>query len=231
MDIGSKIKNARVEANLTQEQAAEALGVSRQTISNWENEKTYPDIVSVVKMSDLYHVSLDHLLKEEEAMDEHGRYLDYLEESTDMVKSREKLGRILVATTYLGVWMIALIWKWVLLEPTDIMLYQLVVLWMWLPISTFLISGRIGKHNFGGRWKWIWVVFWGVWYWAVNYISVYGEKLVAGGIRADLIMRIPNTRLFWTGMMISALGMGIGVLARRLEIRKVKKEVKREVQA
>ena len=38
MDIGSKIKNARVEANLTQEQAAEALGVSRQTISNWENE-------------------------------------------------------------------------------------------------------------------------------------------------------------------------------------------------
>ncbi|MBR1702597.1 MAG: helix-turn-helix transcriptional regulator [Lachnospiraceae bacterium] len=231
MDIGSKIKSARLEAELTQEQAAEALGVSRQTISNWENEKTYPDIVSVVKMSDLYHISLDHLLKEEEAMDEHGRYLDYLEESTDMVKSREKLGRILVATTYLGVWMIALIWKWVLLEPTDIMLYQLVVLWMWLPISTFVISGMIGKHDFWGMWKWIWVVFWGVWYWVVNYIFVYGEKLVAGGIRTDLIMRIPKTRLFWIGMMISALGMGIGVLARRLDIRKVKREVKREVQA
>lgn len=37
MDIGSKIKNARIKAKLTQEQAAEALGVSRQTISNWEN--------------------------------------------------------------------------------------------------------------------------------------------------------------------------------------------------
>ncbi len=41
MDIGCKIKNARIAANLTQEQVAAALGVSRQTISNWENQKTY----------------------------------------------------------------------------------------------------------------------------------------------------------------------------------------------
>ena len=54
MDIGKRIQEARLNAKLTQENAAEALGVSRQTISNWENEKTYPDIVSVVKMSDLY---------------------------------------------------------------------------------------------------------------------------------------------------------------------------------
>ena len=50
---------------MTQEQSAEAIGVSRQTISNWENEKTYPDIVSVVKMGDLFSISLDRLLKEE----------------------------------------------------------------------------------------------------------------------------------------------------------------------
>lgn len=47
MDIGNKIKNARIQAKLTQQQAAEAIGVSRQTISNWENGKTYPDIKSV----------------------------------------------------------------------------------------------------------------------------------------------------------------------------------------
>ena len=65
MEIGSKIKNARIEAGYTQERAAEDLSVSRQTISNWENEKSSPDIISVIKMSDLYSVSLDHLLKEE----------------------------------------------------------------------------------------------------------------------------------------------------------------------
>ena len=66
MDIGTKIKEARLTAQLTQEQTAEALGVSRQTISNWENNKTYPDIVGVIKMSDLFNVSLDLLLKEKE---------------------------------------------------------------------------------------------------------------------------------------------------------------------
>ena len=64
-DIGSKIKAARLEKKLTQEQVAELLGVSRQTISNWENEKSYPDIISVIKMSDCYEVSLDYLQQEE----------------------------------------------------------------------------------------------------------------------------------------------------------------------
>lgn len=68
MEIGSKLKNARNEKGITQEQVAELLGVSRQTISNWENNKSYPDIISVIKMSDIYFISLDHLLKEEKSM-------------------------------------------------------------------------------------------------------------------------------------------------------------------
>ena len=68
MDIGGKIKKSRTDAKITQEQAAQALGISRQTISKWENERSYPDIVSVLKMSDLYSVSLDYLLKGEGPM-------------------------------------------------------------------------------------------------------------------------------------------------------------------
>ncbi len=85
MEIGKKLKEARLGAKLTQEQAAERLFVSRQTISNWENEKTYPDIVSVVRLSDLYSISLDELLKGDTKM------LEHLEESTDIVKSSQKL--------------------------------------------------------------------------------------------------------------------------------------------
>ena len=58
MEIGKKLKNARIEAGLTQEKAAEKIDVSSQTISNWENEKSYPDIISVIALSDLYSVSL-----------------------------------------------------------------------------------------------------------------------------------------------------------------------------
>lgn len=85
MEIGKKIKEARVASGLTQEQVAEELHISRQTISNWENEKSYPDIVSVVKLSDLYSVSLDDLLKGDVKM------LEHLEESTDVVRSNKQL--------------------------------------------------------------------------------------------------------------------------------------------
>ncbi|HJD45217.1 MAG TPA: helix-turn-helix domain-containing protein [Candidatus Mediterraneibacter norfolkensis] len=85
MEIGTKLKSARKKCGLTQEKAAEAVGVSRQTISNWENEKSYPDIVSVIRLSSLYSVSLDELLKGDEKMMEH------LEESTNVVNSNKKL--------------------------------------------------------------------------------------------------------------------------------------------
>ena len=70
-DIGSKIQAARLEKNMTQEQVAGLLEVNRQTISNWENAKSYPDIVSVIKMSECYDVSLDYLLRGGETKNEY----------------------------------------------------------------------------------------------------------------------------------------------------------------
>ncbi len=85
MEIGVKLKAARLRAKMTQENVAEELQVTRQTISNWENEKSFPDIVSVIKLSSLYNISLDKLLKGDEEMIEH------LEKSTNTVKSNQKL--------------------------------------------------------------------------------------------------------------------------------------------
>ena len=68
MEIGKKLKEARLNRDLTQEVIAEKLNVSRQTISNWENEKSYPDIISVIELSNLYSISLDDLLKGDDAM-------------------------------------------------------------------------------------------------------------------------------------------------------------------
>ena len=63
LDIEEQIKTSRKEAGFTQKDAADGIGVSRQTILSWENNKSYPDIISVIKMSDIYNVSLDYLLK------------------------------------------------------------------------------------------------------------------------------------------------------------------------
>ena len=71
MDVGQKLKEKRTQAGLTQEAVAEKIGVSRQTVSNWENNRSYPDIVSILRLSDLYEVSLDEFLKEDANMRKH----------------------------------------------------------------------------------------------------------------------------------------------------------------
>ncbi|QQK08965.1 helix-turn-helix transcriptional regulator [Miniphocaeibacter halophilus] len=63
MEIGKSLKEKRTELNLTQEEVAKEIMVSRQTISNWENGKSYPDIENLVLLSQLYNISLDGLLK------------------------------------------------------------------------------------------------------------------------------------------------------------------------
>lgn len=97
MEIGEKIKNARIEIGITQEQAAENLMVSRQTISNWETGKSLPDIVSVIKMSELYKLSLDELLKGDHVM------MEKIEKDMKLVKTEKKVVRYGFLSVAIGV--------------------------------------------------------------------------------------------------------------------------------
>lgn len=63
MELGNKIKYYRGEKELSQEELAERVYVSRQTISNWENNKSYPDINSIVLISEIFEISIDNLIK------------------------------------------------------------------------------------------------------------------------------------------------------------------------
>ena len=63
MELGKQIKKHRQEAHLSQEELANRVYVSRQTISNWENDKSYPDVNSLVLLSEIFQISLDKLIK------------------------------------------------------------------------------------------------------------------------------------------------------------------------
>ena len=134
MEIGKKLKNARIEAGLTQEKAADKIDVSRQTISNWENEKSYPDIISVIALSDLYSVSLDELLKGDQKMAEH------LEESTNVVKSNKKLTGAILLNIILMILLIAL--NMLLPEGT----YYLVIVFCVVIMSSSVLLYQIIKR-------------------------------------------------------------------------------------
>ena len=68
MQLGQMIAKIRKEQGLTQEAFAEKFHITRQTVSNWENEKSYPDLRTLVKISDMFHISLDVLLKGDSVM-------------------------------------------------------------------------------------------------------------------------------------------------------------------
>lgn len=100
MEIGKKLKEKRVDANLTQKELSDILHVSRQTISSWEVGRTYPDLNVLLSISELYNVPLDDLVKEDSKL---------VDDITLKVKKSERrkvfnilLSFLLVVVTVLG---------------------------------------------------------------------------------------------------------------------------------
>lgn len=68
MELGKNIVKLRKDNNLTQDELAEKLFVTRQTVSNWETGKNYPDLETIVKISNEFNIPLDVLLKEDKKL-------------------------------------------------------------------------------------------------------------------------------------------------------------------
>lgn len=159
MEIGSRLKNARVEMGLTQEKVAEEIGVSRQSVSNWENNRSYPDIVSVIKLSDLYSVSLDELLKEDKKMIRH------LEITASAEENRKRLFKWILIGVYAALWVLFIPFYWVITthdgSPADISNILLngakPVYLLFYPIIMWIITLLIGAGGYFGALKWLFI--------------------------------------------------------------------------
>ncbi|MBD5552507.1 MAG: helix-turn-helix transcriptional regulator [Lachnospiraceae bacterium] len=206
MEIGSKLKNARNDSGLTQEQAAEAIGVSRQTISNWENNKSYPDIISVIKMSDIYSVSLDHLLKEEKSMNQ--TYQEFLEESTNTVNAKQRLEKIILFSTYFLVWTIAMVIFWQVKGPVTFEC-DVVFRWILLPSVLLVMTIFIAKNNYWGKGNWFSVPVA-----AITYLTVPYTRFMEESGNATYTFRFPNFGYMLIGIIVAVCGICIGSLIR-----------------
>ena len=208
MEIGALIRNARNAAKLSQEQAAESLGVSRQTVSNWETGKTYPDIISVIRMSDLYSVSLDRLLKEETSMKQ--TYKDYLEESTNVVQSNERKSKLIMILTTLGIWALSLIAFLLVHKGVDSAGYTLPITWAVLPVTFFTSSFIIGNRDWFGKLKWLAIPIFSVMYTMAGLAtSVVADDMVIKNVIWPDFAKLP------IGLVISLAGMLLGMYIRK----------------
>lgn len=204
MEIGQRLKQARTEREMTQEALAERLGVSRQTISSWENNRSYPDIVSLIALSELYNLSLDGLLKGDKKMVEH------LEESTNTVKSRQRLSKIILVTAYLLIWTMSVLVFW-LGGRGDAMGYSILFFYLILPVTTLVISVFIGKDRGWENWRWVMLLFFGVMYMLAPYATFSLSNMMA----FDKFNAIEIGDML-PGILCSAAGMTAGSAIRAM---------------
>lgn len=207
MEIGQKLKQTRLDSGLTQETVAERVGVSRQTVSNWENNRSYPDIASLLALSDLYSLTLDELLKGDAAMIRH------LEQSTDVVQSKNRLSRLLVVLTYLLLWAMSILVFWMGLKA-EAMLYSIAVFYLVLPLTTLILSVLVGQNECWTGLRWLMLLFFGVLYMLAPYATFNISNMLA-------VERFywPDLATLLPGLLCAAAGMGLGCGLRRLKNR------------
>lgn len=98
MTFGEKIQKERKEAGLSQEELAEQLGVSRQAVSKWENDSGYPEMEKIIRLSQLYQVSLDYLMgnerQREEKKEAEGWYVSHEMAENFLAYQKRKFNKI-----------------------------------------------------------------------------------------------------------------------------------------
>lgn len=119
MNISKQLKNYRKEFNISQEELGEIIHVSRQTISNWENSKSYPDLQSLLLLSDYFKISLDELvkgdvviMKRELEVNKMGKYAKYsMVSGLLMILSIAIVKRsVLVGSMLMGIFAALMLW-------------------------------------------------------------------------------------------------------------------------
>lgn len=70
MELGEHLRKLREQKNMSREELAQEMNVSRQAVYKWENNKGYPDIENLIKLSNLYNITLDELIKGDRSFQE-----------------------------------------------------------------------------------------------------------------------------------------------------------------
>lgn len=103
MTIADRIQSLRKSKGMSQEELADAVGVSRQAVSKWESEQATPDLDKVVIMSDIFEVTTDYLLKgiEPVKMDDHKTMADVIDQKV-LTKKNGKRAKTIIKWVLIG---------------------------------------------------------------------------------------------------------------------------------
>ena len=143
MEIGNRIREHRMSANMSQDDLAARIYVSRQTISSWENGKTYPDIQSLLLLSEVFGATIDELVKGD---------VETMEKSVEKdIGMLNRLGIVMMAFVLLALVALAwftvqsVVWDWPVMQTLPTLALS-IVLWG-IAMAAGIWAERIKKEN------------------------------------------------------------------------------------
>lgn len=149
------------------------------------------------------------------------KYLDYLANSTDVVKSKNRLSKLILILTYLAIWALVMVVFWFFTGGSDALGYSFMFLWVLLPVATFVVSFLIGKHNYWGKGKWLSAPVLGAMYMLAEYATFSAANMAAFGK-----LNMPSWGMILTGGAISLLGLAAGTVLAYCKARSGKEKNK-----
>lgn len=135
MNVGSRIKEYRERDDMSQEELALKIFVSRQTISNWETSKSYPDIKSLSLLSYIFHVTLDEFIKGD------------IEEMKRQIDSKKVKEFNLLGTIYFIELLVLVISAYPLFKYADIIGVIVWVVFFLVTLGTAILVERFKENN------------------------------------------------------------------------------------
>lgn len=147
MKLGEKILKLREENNITIENLSNQIGVKEQTIYKWEDGKESPDIKELIKLSDLFKVSVDYLIKDNQYIDilDGGKYLVSKEEWTGYIVNEKRvsflIGFSFMLLSFTGI-------PYTLFSYNSIISYLGMVICVTLGISIFILGMYSEKEQY-----------------------------------------------------------------------------------
>lgn len=146
MEFGERLARARVAAGLTQEDVAEVLGISCQTLSSWENGKTVPNIGAVLRLSDTYGVALDDLLLPS--------YVAQISAREEAYRKQRLTEKGLVIGIFVAVWLFCFVFL-SRVSNASLIAYVILLLRLLYRAVTAVLSFFVGFRDHWGGWKWV----------------------------------------------------------------------------
>lgn len=139
------------------------------------------------------------------------------EQNKNTTKENRKPSGLSLLAVHLVIWLAAVLYSWIFMDPGDALGYSIVVFWLLLPIATFVLSVMLGKRDAWGKYKWLSAIYFGIMLMLAEYMTFSLANMLAFPK-----FNMPAFELFFIGAVISLIGLAIGAVVHAIQFRRAK---------